>query len=80
MGVKYLGEGMGWHVLSKLFGQGVRRQWLSATVLSSDGLRNYATFEAAFAHAYMSHGRIQGLLAKMVASGTTRAWAKSAHA
>lgn len=43
-------------------------------------LRNYATFEGAFAHAYTSHGRIQGLLAKMVASGTMRAWAKSAHA
>ena len=36
-------------------------------------LRNYATFEGAFAHAYTSHGRIQGLLAKMVASGTMRA-------
>lgn len=44
------------------------------------GLRNYATFEGAFAHAYTSHGRIQGLLAKMVASGTMRAWAKSVHA
>ena len=43
-------------------------------------LRNYATFEGAFAHAYTSHGRIQGLLAKMVASGTMRAWAKSVHA
>lgn len=43
-------------------------------------LRNYATFEGAFAHAYASHGRIQGLLAKMVASGTMRAWAKSVHA
>lgn len=36
-------------------------------------LRNYATFEGAFVHAYTSHGRIQGLLAKMVASGTMRA-------
>ena len=43
-------------------------------------LRNYATFEGAFAHAYTSHGRIQGLLAKMVAPGTARAWAKGAHA
>lgn len=43
-------------------------------------LRNYATFEDAFAHAYTSHGRIQELLAKMVASGTMRAWAKGAHA
>ena len=29
-------------------------------------LRNNATFEGAFAHAYTSHGKIQGLLAKMV--------------
>ena len=36
-------------------------------------LRNYATFEGAFVHAYMTHGRIQGLLAKMVASGTMQA-------
>ena len=43
-------------------------------------LRNYATFEGAFAHAYTSHGKIQGLLAKMVAPGTARAWAKGAHA
>lgn len=43
-------------------------------------LRNYATFEGAFAHAYTSHGRIQRLLAKMVAPGTARAWAKGAHA
>lgn len=43
-------------------------------------LRNYATFEGAFAHAYTSHGRIQWLLAKMVAPGTARAWAKGAHA
>ena len=43
-------------------------------------LLNYATFEGAFAHAYTSHGRIQGLLAKMVAPGTARAWAKGAHA
>ena len=43
-------------------------------------LRNYATFEGAFAHAYTSYGRIQGLLAMMVVSGTMRAWAKGAHA
>lgn len=36
-------------------------------------LRNYATFEGAFVRAYTSHGRIQRLLAKMVASGTMRA-------
>ena len=43
-------------------------------------LRSYATFEGAFVRAYTSHGKIQGLLAKMVASGTMRAWAKSVHA
>ena len=44
------------------------------------GLRNYATFEAAFEHAHVRRGKIQGLLAKMVALGTARAWAKGAHA
>ena len=44
------------------------------------GLRNYATFEAAFEHAHVRRGKIQGLLAKMVAPGTARAWAKGAHA
>ena len=43
-------------------------------------LRNYATFEAAFEHAHVGRGKIQGLLAKMVAPGTARAWAKGAHA
>ena len=42
-------------------------------------LRNYATFEAAFEHAHVRRGKIQGLLAKMVAPGAARAWAKGAH-
>ena len=39
-------------------------------------LRNYATFEGAFAHAYTSHGRIQGLLTDGCAGHGAGGWGR----